>query len=66
MTTVVYGENKKLRKQIESLEAVIAEHEAKIAREQAKPQPDVTLIRKWQKDIERARLNIRKREKRPS
>ena len=45
------GENKKLRKQILSLLAVISEHEQKIAIELQKPNPDTGLVWYWQKEI---------------
>ena len=45
------GRNKRLRKQIAGLQAVIAEHHQKIARELMKTTPDRRLIVKWRKDI---------------
>jgi peptidoglycan hydrolase CwlO-like protein len=46
------GENKKQRKGIASLLEQIETHEAKIARESTKPQPNEGRIHKWEKDIQ--------------
>jgi len=46
------GKNKRLRKQIASLERQIELHREKIAEEYDKPSPDLRAIRKWEKDID--------------
>lgn len=45
------GKNKRIRKQIASLEWQIEHHKEKIAEEYTKPSPDWRSIRKWEKDI---------------
>lgn len=45
------GDNKKFRKQIASWLEQIDKHEAKIAAEIAKPNPNQERIAKWHKDI---------------
>lgn len=54
------GENKKFRKQIASWLEQINEHEAKIAAELAKPNPNHGRIAKWHKDIMVFENNIAK------
>lgn len=58
------GRNKQLRKRITGQLRTIAEHQAKIERELAKPNPNLLRIGKWQKDIDIARRAVRKLEQR--
>ena len=58
------GKNKQIRKRIKGHFRTIAEHQAKIERERAKPNPNVLTIRKWEKDIDIARRAVRKLEER--
>ncbi len=60
------SENKRLRKQIKSLEANIAEHFDKIAAEMKNPNPDEGSILHWAKEIETWKKTVaRKRAKLP-
>lgn len=45
------GRNKKLRKRLARLEAVLAEHHEKIATELRRPRPNVERIRYWEREI---------------
>lgn len=60
---MVMGDNKRRRKQIEGLKEVVAEHEAKIAAELKKPQPNFERIRTWTRHLNKAKRNIAKLEK---
>lgn len=60
---MVVGDNKRRRKQIEGLMAVVAEHEAKIAEELKKPQPNYERINTWKRHLNKAKRNIEKLEK---
>ena len=52
------GRNKDLRKKIAGQERVIADHVAKIHRENGKPHPDDDAIRGWEREIEAARRRL--------
>jgi len=51
---------KKIRRQIEGLEAQIRLHQERIEAERMKPVPNARRIRKWEKDIEIFRREIEK------
>jgi len=53
------GKNKQLRKRIRGQFRVVEVHHEKIARELEKQLPDMRLIRKWNKDIDRAQKLMR-------
>ena len=57
------GRNKQTRKRIAGQQRVIQEHEKKIAEELQKTTPDFRLIRKWEKDIDKAQKLVRELEK---
>lgn len=54
------GKNKQLRKRIAGQLRVIAAHQEKIEAELRKPTPDLGYIRKWEREIDIARKNVRK------
>lgn len=56
------GKNKQLRKRIRGQFRVVEEHQQKITRELEKESPDMRLIRKWNKDIDRAQKLMRELE----
>jgi len=56
------GKNKQLRKRIAGQLRVIATHEKKIESELRKLAPDMGYIRKWKREIDTARNNMRKLE----
>ncbi len=49
------GRNKQLRKQLTGHMKNIRRHEEKMERELRKPEPDMRLVSKWERDIDRAR-----------
>jgi hypothetical protein len=53
------GRNQQLRKRISGQQRVIREHEDKVAEELQRAAPDIRLIRKWEKDIDRAQKLMR-------
>lgn len=57
------GEDKKIRKQIGGLRAILETHHRKIERELEKPNPDFQLISKWRKDITGFDAEIAKRDR---
>lgn len=57
------GKNKQLRKRIAGQLRVIRAHQEKIDAELRKPSPDLGYIRKWEREIDIARKNVRKLEK---
>lgn len=57
-------EKKRLRKGIRSLRDRIREHEDKIAQEKSKPNPDLGLIGKWEREIDAFENGIARRERR--
>jgi hypothetical protein len=54
------GKNKQLRKRMAGQLRVISTHEKKIESEARKPLPDMGYIRKWKREIDAARNNMRK------
>lgn len=58
------GKNKHTRKVIAGYYRTIVRHEEKIAAEAQRPTPDAALIEKWEKEIDAARKQVRKLEKR--
>jgi hypothetical protein len=58
----VMGRNRQLRKRIAGQCRVIASHQEKIEAELRKPTPDLGYIRKWEREIDMARNNVRKLE----
>ncbi|HET7215416.1 MAG TPA: hypothetical protein VFL79_17635 [Terriglobia bacterium] len=56
------GKNKQSRKRIRGQFRVVEEHQQKITRELEKESPDMRLIRKWNKDIDRAQKLMRELE----
>ena len=58
------GTNKQLRKRIAGQRRVIAVHQEKIETELRKPAPDSGTLRKWEREIDIARKNVRKLEER--
>jgi hypothetical protein len=58
------GKNKKLRKQLASIESRIGDHRAKIADEKRKHRPDPGLIGHWQREISNWLLQIDEIERR--
>ena len=56
------GKNKQLRKRIAGQRAVIAVHEKKIEAELRKPAPDMGYVKKWKREIDTPRNNVRKLE----
>lgn len=56
------GKNKQLRKRIRGQYRVVEKHQTKIAREIKKPLPDVRLIRKWEREIDKAQMLMRELE----
>ena len=54
------GRNKQLRKRIAGQLRVVAEHQEKIEAELRRPAPDSGYIRKWHREIDVARKNVRK------
>jgi hypothetical protein len=54
------GRNKQLRKRIAGQLRVIATHQEKIEAELRRPTPDSGYIRKWHREIDIARKNVRK------
>lgn len=56
------GKNKQLRKRIRGQFRVVEDHQAKIASEIKKPLPDARLIRKWERDIDKAQRLMRELE----
>lgn len=56
------GKNKQTRKRIAGQQHVIREHEEKIARELQKSSPNLSLIRKWERDIDKAQKLMRELE----
>ena len=58
------GENKRLRKQIDSLTKQVDEHHLKIADELRKPQPNKAYIEGWKKEIQEWQTQIDKKEER--
>jgi peptidoglycan hydrolase CwlO-like protein len=58
------GENKRLKKQIASLQAQVNEHHIKIAKELEKPQPDQADIEGWKKEIRGWDRQIEKKRRR--
>jgi hypothetical protein len=54
------GKNKQLRKRIRGQQRVIATHEEKIEAELRRPTPDLGYVRKWHREIDTARKNMRK------
>jgi hypothetical protein len=54
------GKNKQLRKRIAGQLRVIATHDKKIEAELRRPTPDSSYIRKWHREIDIARRNVRK------
>jgi len=56
------GKNKQIRKRIAGHQRVIREHEDKIAAELQKSTPDIRVIRKWERDIDRAQKMMRELE----
>jgi len=53
------GRNQQLRKRIAGQQRVIREHEDKIAEELQRGAPDIRLIRKWERDIDKAQKLMR-------
>lgn len=53
------GKNKQTRKRIAGQQHVIREHEEKIAQELQKSTPDIRLIHKWERDIDKAQRLMR-------
>ncbi len=58
------GKNKEYRKQLDGQPRALAEHEAKIAQEMQKPNPNMHHIRDWEKTIENIKKQIAKLERR--
>ena len=56
------GRNKQLRKRIAGQFRVIGAHQEKIEAELRKPMPDLGYIRKWEREIDIARNNVRRLE----
>ena len=56
------GETKQIRKRIAGQQPVIREHEEKIAEELQKNTPDIRLIRKWERDVDKAQRVMRELE----
>jgi hypothetical protein len=56
------GKNRQLRKRIAGQQRVIREHEDKVAQELRKRTPDIRLIRKWERDIDKAQKLMRELE----
>jgi predicted nucleic acid-binding Zn-ribbon protein len=56
------GKNKQLRKRMAGQLRVISTHEKKIESELRMPVPDMGYIRKWKREIDTARNNMRKLE----
>jgi len=54
------GKNKQLRKRIAGQLRVIAIHEKKIEGELRRPTPDSGYLRKWHREIDTTRKNMRK------
>ena len=54
------GRNKQLRKRIAGQLRVITAHQEKMEAELRKPTPDSGYIRKWEREIDRARKTMRK------
>jgi len=53
------GRNKHIRKRIAGQQRVIREHEDKIAEELRQSTPDIRLIRKWERDVDKAQRLMR-------
>lgn len=58
------GKNKHTRKVIAGYHRTIIRHEEKIAAEAQRSSPDSGLLEKWEKEIDAARKQVRKLEKR--
>jgi hypothetical protein len=56
------GKTKQIRKRIVGQQRVIREHEEKIAEELQKNTPDIRLIRKWERDVDKAQRVMRELE----
>lgn len=56
--------NRPLRERIRALDERIREHRAKIAKEQTLPQPDMGLIRHWQREIRAFTVHLQRLEDR--
>ena len=56
------GKNKQIRKRIAGQQRVIRQHEDKIAHELEKDVPEILLIRKWERDIDKAQKLMRELE----
>ena len=56
------GKNKQTRKRIAGQQRVIRQHEDKIAQELQKDEPEILLIRKWERDIDKAQKLMRELE----
>jgi hypothetical protein len=56
------GKNKQVRKRIAGQQRVIRQHEDKIAEELRRSTPDIRLIRKWERDIDKAQKLMRELE----
>ena len=58
------GKNRHTRKVIAGYHRTIIRHQEKIAAEAQRPSPDTGLLEKWEKEIDAARKQVRKLEKR--
>ena len=56
------GKNKQIRKRIAGQLRVIRDHEEKIAEELLKATLDIRVIRKWERDIDKAQKQMRELE----
>lgn len=58
------GRNKQLCKKLAGHMKNIRRHGEKIEHEMRKPEPDMRLVSKWERDIDRARAKVRQLEAR--
>ena len=58
------GRNKKDRKKIKGLEEAIELHEAKIAEERGRFNPDLGLIRHWQAELRALKVQVARLQRR--
>ncbi|HEY6293102.1 MAG TPA: hypothetical protein VI455_16240 [Terriglobia bacterium] len=56
------GKNRQIRKRIAGQQHVIRQHEDKITEELHKGTPNIRLIRKWERDIDKAQKLMRELE----